>query len=74
MVVRDTFKARGTISSHSTLDFLQTMGKVQKCWIGCTFFVVGKDQGAVVVHALPHKTIRTDEARILVTIIIAKML
>lgn len=56
MAARNTSRQEDTISSHSTLDFLQTMGKVQKCWISCTFFVVGKHQGAVIVHALSHKT------------------
>jgi hypothetical protein len=45
------------------LDLLQSMTKVQKRWIGGTFFVVSKDQSTIIMHALPHKAARQVQTR-----------
>lgn len=39
------------------------MGKVQKCWVGGTFFVVSKDECTVIMHALPNKELEVAELR-----------
>jgi hypothetical protein len=39
------------------------MTKVQKRWIGGTFFVVSKDQSTIIMHALPHKAARQEQPR-----------
>ena len=51
-----------------TLDFLQSIGKVEKSWISGAIFVISKNQTSIIMHAFTNKTAFIIE---LVTIIYA---